>query len=82
MLEYLISQCSSQEHLNARDSVSLMIWTQCFQGFRFSNIFCDVQNGVTPLMMACNQGHEEAVEMLLQSGADPNMLDQVSHAVV
>lgn len=44
--------------------------------------FCDVQNGVTPLMMACSQGQEAAVELLLQNGADPNVLDQVRHAVV
>lgn len=43
---------------------------------------CDTQNGVTPLMIACNQGQEGAVRLLLQNGADPNILDQVRHAVI
>jgi len=33
-------------------------------------------------MIACNQGQEEPVQLLLQNGADPNVLDQVRHAVV
>jgi ankyrin repeat protein len=29
-------------------------------------------NGFTPLFLACKQGHEEVVELLLKANADPN----------
>ena len=46
------------------------------------HFLCDTQNGVTPLMIACHKEQEEPVRLLLQNGADPNVLDQVRHAVV
>ena len=81
VLEFLLSQCNSHDHVNAQDSVSFWTWIYYLKTFCSVHTFCDVQNGVTPLMMACSQGKEEAVELLLQSGADPNVLDQVRHAV-
>ena len=38
-----------------------------------SVIFFTVQDGASPLYVASQEGHTEAVEMLLRSGADPNL---------
>eukprot|EP01094_Clydonella_sp_ATCC50884_P011350 TRINITY_DN21147_c0_g1_i1.p1 TRINITY_DN21147_c0_g1~~TRINITY_DN21147_c0_g1_i1.p1 ORF type:complete len:238 (+),score=64.07 TRINITY_DN21147_c0_g1_i1:47-715(+) len=34
------------------------------------------EDGVTPLLMACHQRHEEMITMLLASGAQPNLTDK------
>ena len=38
-----------------------------------ANINIQNEDGVTALMMACNEGLSEVVELLLQNGADPNI---------
>ena len=41
-------------------------------------VFCILQNGDTPLILASWFGHPETVELLIRSGADINTLRQVS----
>ena len=41
-----------------------------------------LQNGETALMLASNEGKVECVDMLLDSGADMNMLDKVSGVII
>ena len=38
-----------------------------------------IQDGVTPLHFACENGHDEVVKILLQGGADPNIQDKVNN---
>ena len=40
--------------------------------------FIYVQDGVTPLHSASQNGHKDIVEQLLKAGANPNALDKVS----
>jgi len=42
-----------------------------------SIILFTVQNGTSPLYMASQKGHSEVVEVLLKSGADPNLAKTV-----
>ena len=42
-----------------------------------SIILFTVQDGTSPLYAASQEGHSEAVEMLLRSGADPNLAAKV-----
>jgi len=36
-----------------------------------------MQNGASPLYVASQEGHAEVVDMLLSSGADPNLATKV-----
>ena len=40
------------------------------------------QNGASPLYVASQEGHTEVVDMLLSSGADPNLATKVCTALV
>ena len=46
------------------------------------HLFIVVQDGATPLFMASQNGHASVVDVLLRHGADPNLADHVSIAVV
>ena len=83
VLEFLLSQCSSSDYINAQDNVSFWAgFSLVMKKFSAHVRIPSVQNGVTPLMMACSQGQSEAAELLLQKGADPDVLDHVRYAGV
>ncbi|CAD5216951.1 unnamed protein product [Bursaphelenchus okinawaensis] len=43
---------------------------------------CSRSTGQTPLMHAVREGHEEAVKLLLEAGADVSMRDSIGHTVM
>ena len=40
--------------------------------------FSSTQDGVTPLYVACQNGHTQTVDVLLKNGANPNLTLTVS----
>ena len=42
------------------------------------SMICSLQDGQTPLHIACEKGHESTVLVLLQNKADPNLKDKVT----
>ena len=41
-----------------------------------------MQSGATPLHMACQEGHIEVAQLLLHSGAQPNIPNKVSTTII
>ena len=44
----------------------------------YFSVYYFLQDGWTPLHIACYYGHESIVRVLLQNGADPNLQNQVT----
>ncbi len=44
----------------------------------YFSVYYFLQIGYTPLHLACYNGHESTVLVLLQNGADPNLQDKVT----
>ncbi|KAI1413171.1 ankyrin [Hypoxylon sp. FL1857] len=47
-----------------------------------ADLDCRDQNGCTPLMMACRSGRSDIVEVLLNAGANPHILDNFSQTAL
>jgi len=56
-------------HLGMKNTVSKLIWRQC-------KIDIVDNNGCTALMMACSNGNEGMVDLLLEENADPEKTDR------
>ena len=56
-------------------------WWKLFSNGTQSLLFITSQDGVTPLIMASEDGHEEVVRLLLQSGAQdtPDQVTLLNH---
>ena len=44
----------------------------------YFSVYYFLQYGQTPLYLACDEGHESTVLVLLQNGANPNLQDEVT----
>ena len=44
----------------------------------YFSVYYFLQNGYTPLYLACQNGHESTVLVLLENGADPNLQTKVT----
>ena len=44
-------------------------------------LFCIIQNGITPLYRAAEEGYTEIVKMLLETGADIDATDKVKQLI-
>ena len=62
--------------LSIYNYVTRIFWLVMFSNILLLSLFFS-QDGVTPLLMASQNGHTTTVSVLIRSGADPNIADQV-----
>ena len=78
MIELLVDNGANMD-LALREVGSNFFFYKIYVEICFFNLILTHSQQLTPLMIACQEGFLEVVQVLLKKGASPNALDQVSY---